>query len=85
MAIRAHSAQAKAKIVAVAPIWMTPRKVCLAAGAKAKAAARVSRLCSPGLYLDRAPFGQEVVEEELRTYVTGCDTALARVRAESER
>ena len=32
----------------------------------------------------RAPFGQEVVEEELRTYMTGCDTALACVRAESE-
>ena len=32
----------------------------------------------------RAPFGQEVVEEELRTYMTGCDTALAYVRAESE-
>ena len=31
---------------------------------------------------DRAPVGQEVVEEELRTYMTGCDTALACVRAD---
>ena len=31
---------------------------------------------------ERAPVGQEVVEEELRTYMTGCDTALAYVRAD---
>ena len=39
---------------------------------------------SRGSNFERAPFGQEVVEEELRTYVTGCGTALACVRADSE-